>query len=256
MRMSISKGHFGINYNAWTIPIYIADNKTPTYNVPCINSWGGDCGIGYGENVPIPNDAMPDPMDDHHMVVVDLHRQKSWDMWGVHQVEGGWETGSGFVFDLTGIGVQPDGIGSTRASGFPLLAGLIRLDEIQYGYMDHALVMAYDSPRSNMYVYPASMSVDRGSPNAIPEGGRIQLDPKANLDLFVLSPAGKVIARALQEYGAYLGDAADGIVLYAEGLYGKRPLTWDGILNGDDIASIPLEYFRVLKLPPIKKNAW
>ena len=251
LRDSISEGHFGINYNAWTIPVYYADANTPTYTVRCLNNWGCGCETGFMENVPIPDGAIPDPMDDHHMAVVDLSRQCSWDLWRAQAVPGGWETGSGCIFDLNGTGVLPDGVGSARASGFPLLAGLIWLAEIQRGYIDHALVMAYDFSCAE-YVYPASTPDNSGGPYAIPNGGHIQLDPSLDLDTLGLSPVARTIARALQEYGAYKGDVAGGIVLYAEGLYGKWPLTWDGFLTGDDIAGIPFQHFRVLKLPPFK----
>ena len=247
-----SQGRFYINIDEWTIPVYYANANTPTYTVPCLNEWG--CGPGFGPEVPIPDGAMPDPQEDSHMAVVDLSRNLSWDMWGAKDLGDGWQTTTGFTFDLTSTGVQTDGIGSARGSGFPLLGGLIRLEEIQRGYINHALAMAYDYPRSNVYVYPASMTDGKGGANAIPEGGRIQLDPALDLDSLGLTPAGRVIARALQEYGAYVGDNAGGIVLYAEGLYGKPGQTWNGVLAYNDLVNIPGSSFRVLKLPPLKTN--
>ena len=251
---SSSGGRFYINIDGWTIPVYYADASTPAYTVPCINEWGA-CGPGFGGDVPIPSGAQADPEDDGHMAVVDLSRNLSWDMWRAVQVSSSWQVSMGCVFDLTSTGVQTDGIGSARGSGFPLLAGLIRLEEVQRGYINHALVMAYDYPRADAYVYPASMTDGKGGANAIPEGGRIQLDPTLDLDTLSLSPAAKVIARALQEYGAYVGDNSGGIALYAEGLYGKPGQTWAGVLAYDDLAAIPWQRFRVLELPPLKTNS-
>ncbi len=251
---SSSGGHFYINIDGWTIPVYYADASTPTYTVPCINEWGV-CGPGFGQDVPIPNGAKADPEDDGHMTIVNLSRNLSWDMWRAVQISSSWQVSMGCVFDLTGTGVQTDGIGSARGSGFPLLAGLIRLEEVQRGYINHALVMAYDYPRSSVYAYPASMTDGKGGVDAIPEGGRIQLDPTLDLDTLSLSPAAKVIARALQEYGAYVGDNGGGIALYAEGLYGKPDQTWAGVLAYDDLVAIPWQRFRVLKLPPLKTDS-
>jgi hypothetical protein len=247
---SQSEGRFYINIDGWTIPVYYADADTPTFDVPCTSEWG--CGPGFGQDVPIPNGAVPDPQEDAHMAVVDLSRRLSFDMWGAEAVGSGWQTRTGFTFDLDGTGVRPDGVGSARGSGFPLLAGLIRLQEIQCGNIDHALVMAYDYPRANVYVYPASMTDGRGGADAIPEGGRIQLDPTLDLNSLGLTPAAKVIARAMQEYGAFVGDNSGGIALYAEGLYGKPGPGWNGVLAYDDLANIPWDRFRVIKLPPLK----
>lgn len=247
-------GGFWINLGDWTIPVYYADAHTPTYDVPCDNAWEV-CGAGFGEDVPIPNGATPDPADDAHMAVVNISRSLSWDMFRAKQQDGGWVVEWGYLFDLDGDGVQPDGIGSARASGFPLLAGLIRLEEIQRGYIDHALVMAYDAPRPGVYVYPASTAFDaHGDEHGIPMGGRLQLDPAIDVEALELSEAAKVIARALQEYGVYVGDyAANSLVLYGEGLYGKPDQSWDGVLDENDLlGGISWTSFRVLELPPVK----
>ncbi|MFP4393674.1 MAG: hypothetical protein ACLFTI_00280 [Anaerolineales bacterium] len=251
-------GGFWINLDDWTIPVYYADAHTPIYDVPCDNAWEV-CGAGFGEDIPIPDDAMPDPADDAHMVVVDLYRDLSWDMFRARPRDGGWVVEWGYLFDLEGDGVQPEGIGSARASGFPLLAGLIRWEEIQRGYIDHALVIAYDAPRPGVYVYPASTAYDAyGDEHGIPMGGRLQLDPTIDVETLELSEAAKIIARALQEYGAYVGDfAANSLVLYGEGLYGKPDQSWAGVLAEDDlIGEISWESFRVLELPPIKTAAY
>jgi hypothetical protein len=250
---SATNGGFWINMDSWTVPVYYAYENTPRYDVSCYNS-GGRCLPPFGPDVPIPVGAQPDPSSDGHMCIVDLSSNLTWDMYRARQTSGGgWEAEWGYVFDLTKEGVQTDGIGSARASGFPLIAGLIRKEEIEQGYIDHALVMAYNSPRAGVYVYPASVGYGGGGgTNAIPMGGRVQLDPALNLDSLGLSPAGKVIARALQEYGAYVADHAGALVLFAEGLYGKPDDSWSGVLSGGTLAGIPFSYFRVLKLPELR----
>mgnify|MGYP006291703015 CR=1 FL=1 len=218
---SANEGGFWVNLEEWTIPVYYADDGTPVYDVPCDNDWEV-CGSGFGSDVPIPYGAMPDSSSDAHMAVVDLSRDLSWDMFRARPYDGGWVVEWGYLFDLTSDGVHPDGIGSARAAGFPLLAGLIRMEEIQRGYIDHALVMAYETPRSGVYVYPASTVYGAsGDENTIPMGGRLQLDPTIDVEALELSDAAKVVARALQEYGVYLVDYAGSLVLYGEVLYGK-----------------------------------
>src|SRR5512145_2652835 len=75
--------------------------------------------------------------------------------------------------------------------------------------------------RSGFFVSPASTAqATNGSgaePNrGIPCGGRIQYDPNIDVEALTLSAAGKAIVRALQIYGAYVGDFSGAISLYAD----------------------------------------
>lgn len=244
---------FWINKDEYTIPIYYADASTPIRYVRCTNPWN-KWGPGFDGYVPIPNGAIPDPTTDAVMVIVDLAQNKSWDMAQVRYTSSGWEAYTGLVFDLTGLGIRTTyPSSSARESGFAAIAGVIRLEEIQQGYIPHALVFGYKTPRKDVYVYPASACWNcTGGSNTLPMGARIQLDPTLNLDSLGLSRTGKIIARALQEYGAYLAVKADGRVLFAEGLYGKPGLSWDGILDSRDVQTISSLHFRVLELPPLR----
>jgi hypothetical protein len=252
LALSAVEGGLWINMHGWTIPVYNADENTPKYDVACVNP-GMHCYGAFGPDVPIPDGAEPDPNSDGHMAIVDLSRQLSWDMYRAKKEGDTWTAEWGYVFDLSGDGLQKPGIGSARAAGFPLLAGLIRWDEIQNGEIKHALVIAFDSPRAGVYVNPASVGYGgAGGPLTIPMGGRIQLDPTLDLDVLGLSDAGKVIARALQEYGAYVGDHAGSLVLFAEGLWAHPDKTWEGLLSEEALIGIPYSAFRVIKMPELE----
>ncbi len=241
---SSSDPEFWINLNKYTVPVWVANASTPQYKVPCTD---GNCHDF--DHVPIPGEAVPDPEHDAHMLILDLAQHKSWDMWHAQKLsDGSWIAGYGTTFDLNGEGVKAYGQGSARGSGFPLAGGLIYAQEVQAGHIRHALIMAYDWPR-NCVVYPASTSDGlSSSPNAIPEGARLQLDPSLDLNTLNLSPAAKVIARAMQEYGLYVGDNSHGISLYAESFYGKPTNPWAGLLSENDLSNIPIDRLRVLKL--------
>jgi hypothetical protein len=153
---------------------------------------------------------------------------------------------------LNGDGVKPYGWGSARGSGFPLAAGLIYADEVKAGHIPHALVMSYDWPRGCL-VYPASTNCGQSSDsNAIPIGAHLQLDPTLNLDTLGLRPGAKVVARAMQEYGLYVGDNGYGLSLYAESFYGKPQSPWIGLLRENDLVKIPIDRLRVLKLGQLR----
>jgi hypothetical protein len=141
-----------------------------------------------------------------------------------------------------------------RACGLPLIAGLIRVEEMQAGAIEHALVIAYPHVRAGFYTPPASTSqaangngaqADRG----IPCGGRIQLDPSLDLDALGLTPSGKIIALALQKYGAYVGDYSGAMSLYAENAPAARAIWSAGLLDTYEVRDqLQLSSFRVLKL--------
>ena len=143
----------------------------------------------------------------------------------------------------------------TRACGYPLVAGLIRAEAVRAGRIDHALAIAYPHIRAGLYTPPASTAQTRIGDQAIktrgiPCGGRIQLDPTLNLDSLGLSAGAKVVARALQEYGAFVGDFSGGISLYADNSPRARAM-FAGVLSDYDLAMIDPRRFRVLKLGPL-----
>jgi hypothetical protein len=107
-----------------------------------------------------------------------------------------------------------------RAAGASYCGGLILPSEIAAGKIDHALALAWPKNlilkrNSDMthVQYPATASDGVGNdPSiAVPMGARLQLDPSlSNSDLHalgLLSSADLAIARALQEYGAYIVDS-------------------------------------------------
>jgi hypothetical protein len=216
---------FTVNIDSWGIPAFEASPDTPLRTVTLTDV------VGYGmdEPMPIPLDAEPDAEGDHHLCVVDREANLTWDLWNARHDGNAWTAGVGARIELDGSGVRPPKDGNqawqwshgSRACGFPLIAGLIRVEEIQAGRIEHALVLAYPHIRSHYYTPPASTA--QGTTNeALPDRGmpcgmRVQLDPTIDVEALDLAPAGKIIARALQEYGAYVADYGGAISLYADG---------------------------------------
>lgn len=250
----LSDNKIFINLDEWTIPLYYVDHSIPTQTVTCVH-----CGPDFSTTLHIPEDAQSDPSSDGLLAIVDVVSKRSYELYQAQKNEdGSWQATSGFSFDLTGTGTQTISATSTsaRGAGVSITGGLIRRDEIVQGYIPHALAMAFDYPKSGVFVYPASATDGRSTEEyAIPEGAHLQLNPNLDLDSLGLSRTGKIIAKALQEYGAYVVDNSDGIALYAEGRYGKT-VTWDGILAADEISTIPLSELRVLDLGELLTNPY
>lgn len=250
-----SRGAFFVNIRDWSIPVYFVDaDKTPRHDVGDLRPGIYGAGFEFPRQIPIPDGAVPSPPvgdhSDNHLSIVDRGRGLEWGMWATRRdATGRWMTGLGAVTDLRGTGVAPPWFDSpreldshrARAGGFPLIAGLILLEEIEAGAIEHALVFAYDHCRTGLFVPPASTAqvtqFDAIDSRGIPMGGRIQLNPAWDVESSGLSRAGKIIARALQKYGAFCGDYAGANVLYAENSP-EAVKAWRGILGPHDLEAV------------------
>lgn len=80
---------------------------------------------------------------------------------------------------------------------------------------------------STIFSWPAQRS-DGVNPlnllNRIPEGARFRLDPKVNVDALSMSSAGKIIAKAAQQYGFVVWDRAGAISLRVQNTYSYTQL--------------------------------
>lgn len=256
-----------VNRDAFSIPLYWADERTPRQTVRCEvggSGFAGDNGIDASAEIPMPDGASPDAYSDGHLLVVDRTAQREWGLFRAQRAGDGWHCGLGADMDLRGDGVRPIAQSNptwytshgARACGFPLVAGLIRPEEVRAGRIEHALVTAYPHIRAGIYTPPASTAQNTINEaiksRGIPCGGRIQLDPALDLDSLELSEGARVIARALQEYGAYVGDYSDSLSLYADNSP-EALAQWDEIPL-DDLNKLDLEQFRVLELGTLYDN--
>ena len=266
----LSIGGFFINIENWSVPIYYIDSDTVP-KVHVINSRPGIFGKGFADSnrIPVlPNFVASPPVgdfSDNHLCILDTSKMIEWDMWAARKnKEGVWTTGLGARTDMKSSGVEKPWFEQenefnahrSRAGGFPLIAGLFRPSEIKSGKISHALVFAYQRGRSEFFIPPASTAqatfMEMNNRTGIPMGGLIQLDPSINVDTLLLTPACKVIARALQEYGALNGDYAGATVLYADNSPSALE-QWNGVLQKEDLLKVfssdfIKKYFRVLEL--------
>ncbi len=243
-----SRGALFVNIKDWSVPVYFVDaDHTPLHDVGDSRPGIYGRGFDFPRRIPIPADAVASPPyqadSDNHLCIVDRAKGLEWGMWLAQKdASGRWFTSLGAVTDLAGAGVAPPWFESARefdshrarASGFPLIAGLMLLEEFRAGRINHALVFAYDHCRTEFFVPPASTAQvtlpTTTNARGIPMGGRIQLDPAWDVEHSKLSHSGKIIARALQEYGAYCGDYAGANVVYVENSP-AAVAAWEGILN-------------------------
>jgi hypothetical protein len=198
---------------------------------------------------PIPANAPieggPDSDGDRHIIVVDRDTCKLYETFYTWPAGAGWSASSGAIFDLRSNALRPDGWTSADAAGLPVLAGLVRRDEVQSGRIKHALRFTVQRTQ-RAYVLPATHYASvHTDPNLPPLGIRVRL--KAGYDLSRFSPTMKVILTAMKEYGMFLADnGADWFVS------GEANVGW----NDDELrqlGSVPASAFEVIKTGAIRK---
>jgi hypothetical protein len=270
---------FWLNLDYWTIPVYEADADTPRCDVRKFLSaelrgmpgWHGSTdpdsprhNLGHTRDfnpVPIPSHAVPSREEDGHMAIVDWQSLTAWDMLASARTpDGGWTAETGIRYRLDGPGVferdqfpirageSVHYFGPGRASGVPIIAGLIMKWELHAGRIEHRLAFCSPCSALKRFIYPPVVWTDGPWAGGIPEGAVVQLDPALDLDRFGLSAAARVVARALQEYGAVNTDTGGTNALYGEGLWAHPGRTWNDMLAADGLMAIPLTHYRVLRL--------
>ena len=260
--INVNGGVFTSDPTLASYPVYVADANTPRYNVPCtkykctINSANDTATL---PNVPIPLGAAVSAGSDHQMIIVDPINGYEYGLWVAVWNGTSWSASNGYRYPLNGNGT-PTSFGS-RGAGIPYLAGLIRVWEVRQGHIDHALAIAYPTPHRSKCVYPASKS-DGGQyghplPSFdIPEGARMQLNPdltEQQLRAYGLNTTGVIVARAFQQYGAFMIDHSGANKLVPE----NTAVNVLGTDNWNDygytrsvIQGIPGNQFRILTMPP------
>jgi uncharacterized protein (TIGR03437 family) len=169
---------------------------------------------------PIPANPPIEGGSDRHVLVLDRDHCLLYEMWNARPSGGGWQAGSGAIFDLKSNALRPAGWTSADAAGLPILPGLVRYDEVTAGEIRHAIRLTVPQTR-NTYVWPARHQASAlGGLVYPPMGQRFRL--RRDFDLAGFSPASQVILRALKTYGMMVAD--NGRAWYITGAPDER---WD-----------------------------
>lgn len=144
---------------------------------------------------------------DRHMLIVDKDNCILYEMfYSWPRNDGGWNAGSGAVFDLRSNDLRPDGWTSADAAGLPILPGLVRYEEVEAGEISHAIrFTARNSHIRKSYIWPARHQANTSTSLDLPPmGQRFRL--KADFDVSGFSAHTQVILQAMKVYGIILAD--------------------------------------------------
>jgi hypothetical protein len=151
-----------------------------------------------------------------------------------------WTGDSGAIFDLGSplLGQRPAGWTSADAAGLPIYPGLVTLEEVRSGVIDHAVRITFAETR-RAYIPPAThYASDSCSQNLPAMGERFRLKP--GYDLGDITGDARVIATALKQYGAIVAD--NGSNYFVSGSTDPR---WNDD-NLNQLKEIPASAFEVV----------
>jgi hypothetical protein len=220
------KAAVNINSTAWSIPIYTVPADQPTVKVTLEDAAPSSALQSAWAAVPLPADAQPAAGSDEHLVVWQPSSEELWEFW--HLVHGpeGWHaawggamrdvaTASGAYGPEAWPGAKPTW--GASASSLSIAGGLITLEDLELGQINHALAMAIPSALAGAYAAPAERTDGTSTePQALPEGAHLRLNPSLDLASLHLPRLTLMIAEAAQRYGIFIRDTAANVAFYAQ----------------------------------------
>jgi hypothetical protein len=150
-----------------------------------------------------PVEGGPDAGGDRHVLVVQAGTCRLYELFDAHREGAGWRAGSGAVFDLRANRLRPDGWTSADAAGLPILAGLVRYEEVARGRVDHAIRVTVDRSQA-AHLWPARHHAGQVGASLPPMGLRLRL--RAGVDIAGFPSQARVILQAMRTYGLVVAD--------------------------------------------------
>jgi hypothetical protein len=188
-----------------------------------------------------------------------------WEFWRIAHETNGWVASWGGAMQnvsadrgVYGPEAWPDaqtwwGI---SASSLSLVGGLISLEDLQLGQINHALAMAIPGVRGGVYASPAQRTDGTAtSPLSLPEGAHLRLNPDLDLAALHLPRLTLMIAEAAQRYGVFVTDSSSTVAFFAQDPVstGTNPYVgasgyFEGRYPNQILASFPWNQLELLKM--------
>ena len=237
---------FGTN-PSYGIPYTVVGRRQPKVQIK-VTEYGEESNPG---PYPIPANAPVEDAGeegDRHVLVLQEGSCKLYELYNAqHDANtGGWEAGSGAVFDLRSNALRPNGWTSADAAGLPIFPLLVRYPEVEVGQIDHALRVTVQYTQAG-FIHPATHFASSSTDSALPPMG-LRLRLKASYSLAGFNGESLVILRALKRYGLIVAD--NGSSWYITGAPDPR---WDDE-NLEEIKQVPGSAFEAVRSGPILRT--
>jgi hypothetical protein len=235
-----------------TVPIQLAHQEEPALT----SSW---------EAVPLPSTAQAAAGSDRYLAVWQPSADELWEFWRLSHNNGGWSASWGG--SMRDVSSNPGVFGpdawpgaqswwGASATSLPLLGGLITLEDLQQGRIEHALAMSLPTVRAGVYATPAQREDGHSAnPLSLPEGAHLRLDPALDLATLGLPPLTLMMAEAAQRYGIIVRDRSSNVAFFGQDPTptGANPYTapggyFAGKYPSELLASFPWSDLQVLNM--------
>lgn len=254
-----------INTTDYSVPIYTVPKSQPTVRVRLSSAFSAPALQSAWRDVPLPPHARPAEGSDRSLVIWQPHSDRLWEFWRLRRTPAGWEAAWGGAIrkassnaGVYGPAAWPGARRSwgASASSFSIAGGLVTFDDLRRGWINHALALAVPSPRAGVFASPAQRTDGTSeSPESLPEGAHLRLDPSLNLAELHLPRLTLMIAKASQRFGIFVRDKAEVAHFFAQdpGPAGTNPyLGADGYFEGTSparlLASFPWSHLQVMAM--------
>jgi hypothetical protein len=252
-----------INTTRYSVPIYTVPADQPMVRV-ALRHRSASLQAALSE-VPLPANAQPAAGTDGHLVVWQPSTDRLWEFWQLTQLAGGWQASWGGamrnVAFSSGVYSRRSWPGASSswgasASALSIAGGLITLEDLAAGRIDHALALSLPNVRAGVFAEPASHTDGATHDTlALPEGAHLRLDPKLDLARLHLPHPTLMLAEAAQRYGIVIRDRAGEVTFYAQdpipaGIepYGGVNGYFEGRTPSRLLASFPWSHLQLLKM--------
>ena len=216
--------------NAWGIPVYWPTDSDPTYTITPTR-------FGQTVTMRIPAGSAPSTGADAALVTIDLGRDEALSLWGASFDGTTW-----YAKGTARYVLSSDGLCTTAPNfghrGIPPPAQAIRVDEIRAGVIAHKLGLLVPGT-ADAFVSPPMCGYEPNRGGIIPEGAVLRIKASVDLSTLHLTPSALVVARALQTYGAVVGDNDPNVTA----LKCDTHLVGAGLLTPSSLAALPFSVF-------------
>jgi hypothetical protein len=254
-----------INTTNYSVPIVRVPASQPTVRVRLASKFSAPYLQAAWEAVPIPPNAKPSEGTDGTLLVWQPSSDTLWEFWRASHTESGWQAAWGGAIQNVSkdkgaydseawAGAKP--WWGSSASSLSIAGGLITLEDLERGAIDHALALAIPNVRAGVYSSPAQRTDGASTSSfSLPEGAHLRLDPSLDLEKLKLPPLTLMIARAAQRYGIFVRDRAKVIHFFAEdptslptNPYLGKTGYFEGQRPGKLLASFPWSHLQLLRM--------
>ena len=212
-------------------------------------------------SVRIPTGAHAPSDNDGDMIVYNTFANKVFWFTNMRMISGRWCASQMSVYytgsnGLHGALPQSDQSKNWGKHGLAPITQAVRWNEVAAGNVPHVMDIYIPAISCNyddfFPLYTGTMCTTHAT-SSIPAGAILRIKPGVNLSNYHLNPAALVIARALQRYGAIVGDRSgvgNNATIKLEDTVdeGKGNLWWNAGLRYDSLKAIPISAYQIDKL--------